>query len=303
LRLDAHVHTAFSKTISDRYIRWSLKESYNSPQQVYRRAKASGLDLVAVTDHDTVSGALEIAHHPDVIIGCEVTAIFAGDGVPVHLGVLDITENQHREIDELRHDVRELMPYLRQEEIFTTLNHVASRVSGPITAKHIIALMPWVDGIETLNGAPLPSQNRTATALAEAFGKSPVAGSDSHTLSRIGRTYLEADATDRAGFLDAVRQGKARVGGNHCNCLTLSSDIVRIAACYLADGIAKFVRNPFDVRNRAPALMLLPGIPLMALSLVGAAIYLMMEERFNRSLLFDLIAKPGSSVFELAGNQ
>jgi predicted metal-dependent phosphoesterase TrpH len=297
LRLDAHVHTSYSKTISEGYRRLCLKESYSSPQDVYRRAKTNGMDLVAVTDHDTIDGALEIAHHPDVIVGCEVTAFFADDGVPVHLGVLDITEEQHREIEELRHNVRELMPYLRTEGIFTTLNHVASRVSGPITAKHIFALMPWVDGIETLNGARPSSQNRTATALAKAFGKSPVGGSDSHTLSRIGRTYVEADATDRAGFLDAVRQGRARVGGDHCSCLTLSSDIVRIAASFIRDGFARFLKNPFDSRNRALALMALPGIPLMALSLVGACVYLMMEERFNRSLLFDLVARPRSSVF------
>src|SRR5262249_18604393 len=122
-----------------------------------------------------------------------------------HLGVLDITEEHHREIQKLRHNVRELMPYLKREDIFTTLNHLASSVTGPITAKHILALMPWVDGIETLNGALLPSQNRTAAALAEAYGKSPIGGSDSHTLSRIGRTYLEAEATDRASFMDAVR--------------------------------------------------------------------------------------------------
>jgi hypothetical protein len=261
------------------------------------------MDLIAVTDHDTIDGALEIAHHPDVIIGCEVTAIFAGDGVPVHLGVLDITEKQHREIDRLRLDVCELMPYLRQEGIFTVLNHVASNVSGPITANHILALMPWVDGIETLNGAQLPSQNRTATALAQAYRKSQVGGSDSHTLCRIGRTYVEADATDRADFMDAVRNGRARVGGDHCGCVTLSSDIVRVASCYFLDGIRKFLRNPLDRRNQMIALMAVPGIPLMALSLVGAAVYLMAEERFNQSLLCDLIAQPRSSAFELVGNQ
>lgn len=303
MRLDAHVHTVFSKAVSDRYIRWGLKESYSLPQEVYRRAKANGMDLVAVTDHDTIDGALEIADYPDVIIGCEVTAIFADEDVPVHLGVLDITEEQHREIQRLRHNIRELMPYLKHQSIFTILNHVASSVTGPITATHILALIPWVDGIETLNGALLPSQNRTATALAEAYGKSPVGGSDSHTLSRIGRTYIEADATDRAGFMDAVRNGRALVGGDQCSCFSLSSDIIRVAACFLGNGIAEFLRNPLDTRNQVMALMLLAGIPLVAASLVGAAVYLMMEERFNHSLLLDLVAKAKSSVFELGGNQ
>jgi hypothetical protein len=261
------------------------------------------MDLVAVTDHDTIDGALEIAHHPDVVIGCEVTATFADDGRSVHLGVLDITEQHHREIQKLRHNVRELMPYLKHEGIFTTLNHVASSITGPITAKHILALMPWIDGIETLNGALLPSQNRTAMALATAFAKSPVGGSDSHTLGRIGRTYLEADATDRESFMEAVRSGRGRVGGGQCSCFTLWSDIVSLSACFFRDGITRFFKNPFDRRNQMLALMVLPGIPLMALCLMGTPIYLMMEERFNHSLLCDLIAGREPSAFELAGNQ
>jgi hypothetical protein len=260
------------------------------------------MDLVTITDHDSIDGALEIAHHPDVIIGCEVTAVFANDGFPVHLGVLDISEEQHCEIQKLRPDIRELMPYLRQQGIFTVLNHVASRISRPITANHILALMPWVDGIETLNGTCLPNQNRTATALAEACGKSAIAGSDSHTLSRIGRTYLEADAHDRAGFMNALRAGKVRVAGDHCSYLTLSSDIVRIAASFCSDGIVRFVRNPLGRQDPLLALACLMGIPLTLMSLAGAIVHLMLEERFNRSLLFNLIAEPAPSVMELRGN-
>ena len=91
--------------------------------------------------------------------------MFPDDGVRVHLGVLDICEAQHREIQRLRHDVRELLPYLKQEGIFTTLNHVASRINGAITAPHIAALMPWVDGIEM--------HQRLAAAVAEPDGRLP----------------------------------------------------------------------------------------------------------------------------------
>jgi hypothetical protein len=257
------------------------------------------MDLVTVTDHDSIDGALEIAHLPDVIIGCEVTAFFADDGVSVHLGVLDITEDQHREIQKLRRNIRELMPYLRQERIFTVLNHAASRASGPTTANHILALVPWVDGIETLNGTCLPSQNRTAAALAEACGKSPIAGSDSHTLSRIGRTYLEVDAADRTEFMDALRAGKVRVAGDHCSYFTLSSDIIRIAACFCKDGAGSFLRNHIKKQDPLVALCCILGVPLTVMSLAGAIFYLMIEERFCRALLFDLVAGSTSSLLEL----
>ena len=37
------------------------------------------MDLVAITDHDVIEGALTIADRPDVIVGCEVTAIFPNE--------------------------------------------------------------------------------------------------------------------------------------------------------------------------------------------------------------------------------
>jgi len=74
VKLDPHVHTTFSGKTSLYPLRDLLRESYNSPQSVYRLAKERGMDLVAITDHDTIDGALTLAHLEDVIAGCEVTA-------------------------------------------------------------------------------------------------------------------------------------------------------------------------------------------------------------------------------------
>jgi predicted metal-dependent phosphoesterase TrpH len=272
-----------------------LNESYSSPECVYRRGKANGMDLVAITDHDSIEGVLQLAHYSDVIIGCEVTAMFPADGVRVHLGVLGITEEQHGEIQKLRHDITELMPYLRAQKIFATLNHVASQVAGRITASHIAAILPWVDGVETLNGARLASQNRTATAIAEAYGKIPTAGSDSHTLSRIGQTYIVADdATNREEFLDCLRSGSVRVEGGHGGYLTLASDIVRLTSCFYREGLIEFASDPLNWRRQAFVLAQLFSVPLVVVALAGAAVHFIAEERFNRSLLFDLTSNPAS---------
>src|SRR5262245_39287664 len=172
------------------------------------------MDLVAITDHDSIDGALTIADRPDVIVGCEVTGVFPEDGVRVHLGVLGINEVQHREIQRLRGNVRDLLHYLNREELFVSLNHVASRINGDVTAAHIAALMPWLNGIEVRNGSRLAVQNRTAMALAEACRKVTVAGSDSHTERGIGRTYVEAPhATNREEFLTELHAGRGRGHG------------------------------------------------------------------------------------------
>jgi predicted metal-dependent phosphoesterase TrpH len=278
-----------------------MKESYNSPQGVYDRAKARGMDLVAITDHDEIDGAITIADRPDVIVGCEVTAVFPNDEVRVHLGVLGITDTQHREIQRLRHDVRELLPYLKQERIFSTLNHVASRINGAITAPHIAALMPWVDGIEVINGSRLTSQNRTAACLADACRKVVVAGSDSHTRRGIGLTWVDAPGVGtREEFLAALHAGRVTVGGREGNYFTMASDMLRLAAGYYLDRTRRTLQSPLDWRRQAFMLGSVLGLPLVCLPLAGALVHFLLEERFNRTLLFDLVARPAHRLPEAA---
>jgi predicted metal-dependent phosphoesterase TrpH len=301
VRLDPHVHTHHSGYTTLRPLTRLLRESYNSPDSVYRTAKARGMDLVTITDHDQISGALSIAHLPDVIVGCEVTAVFPGESVNVHLGVLDITEAQHGEIQRLRGNIRELLPYLRREQIFTTINHIASRENGDIQAHHIAAVTPWVDAVEVRNGTRLASQNRTAVAVAEGFGKIPIGASDSHTGRGIGRTWVEVPgATDRASFMAGLRAGRVRVGGQHGSYLTMASDIVRFASNFYRERGRLSLERPLDWRTQTVLTCAVVGAPLVAVPLVLAAGHFVLESRFNRSLLFDLVAQPARRVPELA---
>jgi predicted metal-dependent phosphoesterase TrpH len=296
MKLDLHVHTHHSGNTTIYPLSLIMRESYNTPAGVYARARARGMDLVTITDHDRIDGALTIADRPDVIVGCEVTGVFPNDGVRVHLGVLGISEAQHRDIQELRHDVRALLPYLKQERIFTTLNHVASRINGAITAPHIAALMPWVDAIEIINGSRLPTQNRTATCLADACGKIGVAGSDSHTRRGIGRTWVEApNARNRDEFLIELHAGRVRTGGRQGNYFTMASDMLRLASGFYTDRVARLARGPLSWKNHAFVLGGLVGLPLLALPLAAALGHFVLEERFNRSLLFDLVARPATA--------
>ncbi len=300
MRLDTHVHTVFSGYSTIKPLRKVMRESYNSVDGVYRRAKARGMDLIAITDHDTIDGALTIADRPDVIVGCEVTGVFAHDGVRVHLGVLGITETQHREIQRLRHNVAELLPYLNQQQIFTSLNHVASRINGDITAAHVAALLPWINGIEVKNGSRLASQNRTAAALAAAHGKVGIGGSDSHTGRGIGRTWIEAPwATTRESFLESLKAGHVRVGGDEGHYLTMASDICRMATGFYVDRVRRLLQRPSDWRRHAMLLGGLVGMPLIAVPLALALGHFILEERFNRDLLVDLVARPARPALRL----
>ena len=59
MRADLHVHTCHSKQAGNmRFLR--SRDCYSNPLDVYRRAKDRGMDLVAITDHDSIDGALEL---------------------------------------------------------------------------------------------------------------------------------------------------------------------------------------------------------------------------------------------------
>lgn len=296
MKVDTHVHTIYSGNTTLFPLKRLLRESYNSPEGVYQRAKARGMDLVAITDHDSIAGALTIAHRPDVLVGCEVTGVFPDERVQVHLGVLGVNEVQHKEIQRLRHNIRELLQYLNREELFVSLNHVASRINGNVTAAHIAMIMPWIDGIEVRNGSRLPVQNRTAMALAEACRKVTVAGSDSHTKRGIGKTYVEAPhAVTTQEFLTDLRAGRVTVHGRQGNYLTMASDIIRIASAFYQESISDVISRPLSWRKQAVLAGGLVGVPLVTIPLILAAGHFMLEGRFNRSLLIDLVARPAGT--------
>ena len=197
--------------------------------------------------------------------------------------------------------MRELLPYLKRERIFTILNHVASRINGEITAPHIAALMPWVDGIEVINGSRLPSQNRTAACLADACRKIAVAGSDSHTRRGIGRTWMEVPgATTREEFLAALHAGRVKVGGRQGNYFTMASDMLRLAAGYYGDRGSRAIESPLDWRRQVFLFGSLLGLPLLCIPLAAALVHFILEDRFNRALLFDLVARPTHRLPEVA---
>ena len=102
-RCDLHVHSIYS-TDSGNYAlrRARLGESYTQPERVYRMCRARGMTLVTISDHNTVEGALRIAHEPDTFLSVEVTTRFPEDDVPLHVLVWNLSEEDHRDLQPYR---------------------------------------------------------------------------------------------------------------------------------------------------------------------------------------------------------
>jgi predicted metal-dependent phosphoesterase TrpH len=293
VKLDMHVHTQHSGLSTIWPLHRVMRESYNTPDDVYQLTRARGMDLVTITDHDTINGALELADRPDVIVGCEVTATFPDDQVSVHLNVFGLRPDTFAEVDRLRHDVRDLLQYADRQRLFVSLNHVGSTVAGHLTAAHVAVLMPWMNGIEVINGSRKPVQNRTAACLASASGKTAIAGSDAHHRRGVGRTWTEVPgARSREEFLQGLWEGRTEVGGHHGSFFTMAEDIVRFTGSFYAEQLTGVVRRPFDWRAQASWWGGVCGLPLVPIAFAGAYLHFLGEERFNRNLLFDLVARP-----------
>ena len=67
------------------------------------------MTLVTISDHNTVEGALRIAHQPDTFLSVEVTTRFPEDDVPLHVLVWNLTEEDHRDLQPYRPSVYELV--------------------------------------------------------------------------------------------------------------------------------------------------------------------------------------------------
>src|SRR3954447_10111488 len=123
-RCDLHLHSAASVGNDEWYTRFfGCPESYADPVRQYELCKARGMNLVTLTDHDTIAGGLQLIDRPDFFLSEEVTARFPETGCLAHVLVWDITPAEHEEIQAVRSDIYALVDYLRPRRIAHALAH------------------------------------------------------------------------------------------------------------------------------------------------------------------------------------
>jgi|SRR5579863_5884975 len=213
MRCDLHVHTRHSGMCTVPLLNRLCRESYSEPLAVYEILKQRRMDLVTVTDHDSIDAAESLRRHPDFFLSEEVSAT-SPSGTRLHIGVYDIRERHHIEVQRRREDLMSLVAYLREERIFFTINHVYSSLTGRRTGDDFALFAHYFPGIEVLNGQIPAFCNRGASELARLLGKSAAGGSDAHTLASLGRTYTAVrEARTKEDFLNGVRRGQASLHG------------------------------------------------------------------------------------------
>jgi predicted metal-dependent phosphoesterase TrpH len=228
MKCDLHVHTRHSGKCHIPVLNLICRESYNDPEAVYQSLKAHGMDLVTITDHDSIDAAESLRRYEDFFLSEEVTVVMPS-GSGLHVGVYNINERQHIEIQRRRNDLESLVVYFEEQGLFFSANHVFSGLTGRRTAADFEAFESLFPALETLNGCMLQRANKAAEALASRLGKSGLGGSDAHALSTVGTAWTEAPgARTREEFFARLRSGGVNTGGTSGNYFRLTRDVFSI---------------------------------------------------------------------------
>src|SRR5882724_2473888 len=129
MRCDLHIHSTASGMCTTPVMHRVCKESYNSPDEVYARCKELGMAIVTLTDHDSIAATEQLRRHRDFFVSEEVTCQMPS-GTQVHIGVYNICERDHVEVQRRRQDFVSLLVYLTEQKLFFSVNNVFSGLTG-----------------------------------------------------------------------------------------------------------------------------------------------------------------------------
>lgn len=198
---DLHIHTTYS-------------DGTGTVPEVLARAAASNLQVIAITDHDSITGALEARHLArdfgiDVIVGEEVStaeghvlALFVEDFLPPGRPAAETIATVHAQggLCVAPH------PY---DWAVNSLGRFAFRER---------CLADWrFDAIEAFNASlawPRRGANRRAQQIALELGLPAVGGSDAHSLATIGTGFTRFAGTSADDLYRSIKAGHVAWGGH-----------------------------------------------------------------------------------------
>ena len=170
IRADFHVHSIAS---------W---DSLSKGEDLYRRAKETGLGKLIFTDHNSIAEGLKLQKmDPDfVIVGeeiltakAEILAFFVKEEIP-------------KDIEPLEAFLR-----LRDQGAFISLSHPYAPMRFHWSEEEMEEYLPYLDAIEIANARCLPGMNQSAAKFAADHGLCGTAGSDAHGVPELGSMGLE----------------------------------------------------------------------------------------------------------------
>ena len=185
LKVDLHLHSNFSH------------DGQSSIEALIERSRECGLDRIALTDHNTVEGALALARMaPELTIVGEEAKTLEGEVIGLFIKGRVTPYLPPEEAMDLIHEMGGL----------TYVPHPLDRHRAHFRPDRIMELADRIDIIETYNPWCDASANAAAAGLAADLDKVAATGSDAHSVAELGRSWMEIDDyANPADFLQKLR--------------------------------------------------------------------------------------------------
>jgi len=194
LKADLHIHTRYSM------------DCQTPLEKIIIRCRELGINCIAIADHGTAEGALEmqkiapaslkvIVAEEILTTQGEIMGMFLKETIPSGITPL------------------EAIAQIRAQGGLVNIPHPFETIRGSaLKDKYIDEIAADIDLMEVLNSrSPFPANSNKARAFAEKHGIPGGAGSDAHTIHEIGNAYIEIpDFNTKDEFLKAVVHGKIK---------------------------------------------------------------------------------------------
>lgn len=197
VRVDCHLHTMWSG------------DSTTTPDELAEAIAEAAIDVVCITDHSTIAGALRLAAELAcrVVVGQEQRT---PEGELIGLYLSERIPPGCRDATEAAHHIRAQGGLVYVPHPFDPMRHRLGEA-----ALERLAGEGLVDVIEARNAkTSLEHLNDEAAAACERFGLAAGAGSDAHVPEAIGAAYVEMDNFDGPEEM-RIALASALVVGHH----------------------------------------------------------------------------------------
>jgi len=194
MRADLHIHSFHSK------------DNHQTAQEIFKAAESKGLGAIAITDHNTVVGAMEALRlAPDGLIVLPGIEITSADG---HILALNVEQDIPRDLS-----VAETINRIHAAGGIAVAAHPYRTWSG---LKESVIRKSRFDAVEAINGRNTRKNNHRVQNLALELELPMIAGSDAHRPGNIGAavTIFADSVQSRDEMIGAILNKQVLLDGS-----------------------------------------------------------------------------------------